>query len=147
RLGRAHDALAVERQARERGRLAAACDEDATTRDGLLAFAVAHHHAAGVDEASGALHPIDLVLLEEHAEPGGPELHDLVLARHHRGQVELDAARLDAVDAETGRGLVIELARVEQRLARNAADVEARAAERRVLLDDRDPHAELRGTD
>ena len=49
--------------------------------------------------------------------------------------------------AEPVLGQVVELARIEQRLARDAADVEAGAAERRPLLDAGHLHAELRGAD
>src|SRR6185503_12147407 len=65
----------------------------------------------------------------------------------HRRQVELDAGDLDAVGGEALLRLREGLARVEERLARDAADAEARAAERGRLLDDGDAHAELRGAD
>src|SRR5262249_43274726 len=72
---------------------------------------------------------------------------DLLLARHHRGQVERHVADADAVRAEPVASEVVVLARVEQRLARNAPDVEARPPERHVLLDARDAHTQLRRAD
>ena len=54
---------------------------------------------------------------------------------------------LDPVLAEPLSGQVVELARVEQRLAGDAADVQARAAEARPLLDAGHLHPELRRAD
>ena len=65
----------------------------------------------------------------------------------HGGEVELRLADLDAHAGERVAGLVEQLGRVQQRLRRDAADIEAGAAEGRVLLDHRDLHAELRRAD
>src|SRR5262245_20010387 len=143
RLGRADDALAVEREAAEGRRLAAGRDQDARR----LERAVADRDAPGGGDPPRPAHPLDLVLLEEAGDALREAAHDAVLPGHHRRQVELDAAHLHTVRGERAPHLPVVLARVEERLRRDAADVEARPAERRVLLDARDPHAELRGAD
>src|SRR5439155_1551089 len=92
-----------------------------------------------------ALDPGDLVLLEQRGDALREAADDPVLARHHGREIQLESAHLDAVGRKPVARLVVELARVEERLRRDAADVEARAAERRVLLDAGDAHAALCG--
>ena len=53
----------------------------------------------------------------------------------------------DAVHGEVVAGLLEQVRGLQQRLGRDAADVEAGAAQRRVLLDDRHLQAELGGAD
>ena len=107
----------------------------------------AHLDAVRRDDAAGTAHPGDLVLLEQSLDAAGDRLDDRVLARQQLGEVELHVARDDAVRRQLmGEGEVA-LARLEQRLARDAADVQAGAAERGVLLDAGDAHAELGGAD
>ena len=64
-----------------------------------------------------------------------------------RGEIELRRADADAHLGEAVAGLLEQLGGVQQRLRRDAADVEAGAAEGRVLLDHGDLHAELRRAD
>src|SRR5262249_18638535 len=84
-----------------------------------------------------------LVLLEEETDAVGERLHDLRFAFHHRGQVETEPADADAVIGELVACQVEQLAGIEERLARDAADVQAGAAERGPLVDAGDAHAEL----
>ena len=70
-----------------------------------------------------------------------------VLVRQHLLQVELRLADLDAERVEGVAGLVEHLGGVQQRLGRDAADIEAGAAKRRALLDHGDLQAELGGLD
>ena len=90
-----------------------------------------------------ALDGRDLVLLEEIGDAVGVAFDDLVLAGQHGGKVEADVADLDAVTAEVSLGLGVDFAGIEHRLAGDAADVEAGAAQRGPLLDAGDLHAEL----
>ena len=105
---------------------------------------------AGAGQPRGALDPVDLVLLEQELDAFGQARDDLVLAR-------VDARHVDAtawpaspnVDAPLV-GVLRDLERVrvlEQRLGRNAAPVQAGAAERGLPLDDGGLQAELRGAD
>ena len=61
-------------------------------------------------------------------------LHDLVLALEHLREVELQALHLDAVLGEVVAGLLEVLGGLQQRLGRDAADVGAGAAERRLAV-------------
>src|SRR4029079_19772510 len=74
-------------------------------------------------------------------------LHDGVLALLHRWHIEVDLRQDDAVPGALVRGQRIELAGIEQGLARDAADVQAGAAERGAFLDAGDLLAELGGAD
>src|SRR5262249_4801733 len=69
------------------------------------------------------------------------------LAGEHARQVEADVADLDAVVAEPRAGQGVQLAGVEQRLAGDAADVQARAAQGSAFVDARHLHPQLRGAD
>ena len=77
------------------------------------------------------------------ASPASPPVelrHDLVLPVAQLGEIELRRAELDAVRGHRAR-LIDDLGRVQQRLGRNAADVQAHAAERRPAIDQRDLQA------
>src|SRR5262249_23670722 len=106
---------------------------------------------AGDDNRIGAADPtgsqkcLDVILAEQRADSVGQALDDAVLADEHRRQVELHAIEQYSVAAEAVSCQVKELARVEHGLARNAADVQARAAERWALLDAGHFEAELGG--
>src|SRR4029077_14696372 len=91
--------------------------------------------------------PVHLVLAEQPGDALREAVDDLLLADHHRGQIERHVADAHPVRAQPVARQVVVLARVEQRLARDAADVQTRDAERDVLLDADDVHAELRGPD
>ena len=60
------------------------------------------------------------------------------------GRSSFGAETLTPIFAKRMPGLLEHLGGVQQRLRRHAADIEAGAAERRVLLDHGDLHAELR---
>ncbi len=62
-------------------------------------------------------------------------------------EVELGRAEHDAVDAKTVACLLEEMRGLQQRLGRDAADIEAGAAQGGALLDHRHLHAELGGAD
>jgi hypothetical protein len=85
--------------------------------------------------------------LARRVEAAGVLGHDLVLALEHRRQVDLDRTELEAVFGGVLLGEDDVLGGVEQGLARDAADVEAGAAEGGALLDERDLQAELGGAE
>ncbi len=91
--------------------------------------------------------PFDLVLLKQERDAVDVGRDGVVLVLHHRRQIELGRVDDDAERGEPVGRLVEHLGGIEQRLGGNAADVQARAAERLALLDDGDLHAELRGAD
>ncbi len=96
-----------------------------------------------IEEAPDAAHDLDLARLGHAGEAAGELLDHAVLeaAQLRRGRSAARRTRCrapaSAVDfVHHGR-------RVQQRLRRNAADVEAHAAERRVALDQHRLHAEV----
>ena len=98
-------------------------------------------------ELPEAFHDLDLVFLHQVADAGGQLADDVELALHHRAEIDADFLGDDAVRGEPFAREMEMFGRGEQRLARDAADVEARPAEGRVLLDDRRLEAKLRGAD
>ncbi len=114
---------------------------EADRRASSLAF---HRQRVRVDKPRRAVHDLHLALPGQRAEAIGELLHDAALPVAQL--VEIDR-RLAEVDAELGRlpGLLDHARRVQQRLRRDAADVEADAAERRPALDQRDVHSEIGG--
>ena len=97
-------------------------------------------------EDAEALEHRHLVLAQQALDAGRELVDHLVLARHDDGQVEL---RLPGHDAERlrVRELVEQVGRVQQRLGRDAAAMEAGSAQERILLDDGGLEAELPGAD
>ena len=134
RTGGGNDALLVHLDAAERGGDAAGRDHYCTGRDsaGLRTLDL---DRAGACEAGVALQVGHVVLLQQASDALGERVHDLVLVRHHRIEIELDARDLDAMTGEPRLGVGVFLRRVQQRLGRDAADVEAGAAESGRALD------------
>ena len=91
-------------------------------------------------------HGVDLVLLQQERDAVDIALNALVLEGEHGGKVEA-RLHLDAHGGEAVAGLGVSLAGMQQRLGRDAADIEAGAAMGGALLHHRDLHAELRGAD
>ena len=79
--------------------------------------------------------------------PLGQRFDHLVLALQHRRQIEPQTVDRDAVVGELVARLLVVVRGLQQRLRRDAADVEAGAAEGRPLLDAGGLQAELGGTD
>src|SRR6185295_5300862 len=99
-------------------------------------------------ETPGAFDPVDLVLLEQELDPAGEPLDDLVLARVDLLHVEADRGVADRQPPFLPVLRDLERVRVlEQRLGRDAAAVETRAAEHRRALDDRGLQANLSRAD
>ncbi len=88
-----------------------------------------------------------LVLLEQRRHTAGESGNDFFFALEHRCQVKLNIANLDAVRGQFVLGRIKPFTRFQQRFARNTADAQAGAAERRFLLDHPDVQAQLRGAD
>ena len=101
---------------------------------------------AGRDDAAGPVQGVDLVLLQQEGDAVDIALNALILEGEHGGKVEL-GLHLDAHAGEGVAGFGIGLARVQQRLRRDAADIEAGAAMGRALLHHGHLHAELCGAD
>ena len=138
--------LAVVFEEGQLDRHAAGGEEDVLRLERFLRAAlVGDLDRVGVDQFAEALHDLDLVFLHQVGDAAGELAHDFDLALHHRAEIDLDVAGDDAVRGETFPREMEILGRGEERLARDAADVEAGAAERLVLLHDGGLEAELRG--
>ncbi len=94
-------------------------------------------------EPGGDVHPI---LLHQVRHAVGRLPDDLLLVLQGGRHVQTDLARRDA-DLGSVLGLLEEIGRVEERLRRDAAPERADAAQPRLLLDDQDRQAQLRGPD
>jgi hypothetical protein len=86
------------------------------------------------DEGAVAVEQRDLVLLEQALDAAGELGDDGVLARDHRRHVDLRRADRDALCGEAVAGFLEQVRGMQQRLGRNAADVQAGAAEARLAL-------------
>ena len=145
RAGRRHDALLVDVDAFETRHIGAGGDDDGFRFQCLRrAVGGSDLDLAGRGDAAGAEKRIDLVLLEQEVDALDVAVDALVLERHHRGEVELGRGNADAHFAEAVPGFLEQFGGVQQRLRRDAADVEAGAAEGRALLDHGGFQAELR---
>ena len=122
-----HAAVIVDLDAGQRRDRRAGGDHDVLGGDDL----VADLDRIGALERGIALEPVDLVLLEQEFDPAGQFLDRLGLLGMHLVEVEARARDIDAELGERARmRLLVQLGRVQHRLRRNAADVEAGAAKR-----------------
>ena len=101
---------------------------------------------AAAEEPAAAFQMVDPVLLEQVGDALGQLVDHAVLARHHGPEVER-RRRLDAVRRQAVLRLGELLRTLEQRLGRDAADIEAGAAQGPALLGDGHAHAELGAAD
>ena len=145
----ADDALAVERQ--RRAARSARCRwraGRAPPRASVSPSAPAHGDAVGARRAGPCpASRVTLCFLNSPAMPCVRPCTILSLRAIIAGRSSVTSPTCTPCTAEAVARQMEVLARIEQRLRRDAADVEARAAERRVLLDARHAHAELRGAD
>ena len=148
RLVRGDDEMPVDVEAGQRtGCGAGGEDEVGGARLDVAALAATHPDAGGAGQRAGAVEDGDLVLLHEELDALDVLLHHRVAAHPERPVVEVDA--IVPGEAELGPLLgdaVEQVGRLEQRLGRDAAAVQAGAAEAVAL---HEPHrqAELGGAD
>ena len=90
---------------------------------------------------------VDLVLPEQELDALDVAVDDLVLAGQHRARSSFTLSTLMPWSAKPWPASAKSSLTMQQRLRRDAADVEAGAAEGGALLDAGDLHAELRGAD
>ena len=96
--------------------------------DALRAARAHHFEYVRAHEPPGAAHHIDLALLHEDLESAGQLRDYRALPGTQALQVELRRAESDAARAHL-LGILDDLGGVQERFRRNAADVEAHAAE------------------
>ena len=149
-----HDALAVRGQAGQRlhprpggkddvGRVE---DAVAATARGAVLARLADLDLARAVEPAAPGHPGHLVLVDERLEPRPQPLDDGVAPGGHRRVVDGRLARQDQAVVLGVVDAVREVGRLEQRLRRDAAAMEARAADL-VVVDEGDLEPELAGAE
>ena len=144
RAGRGDDALLVDLDAFQARHVGTGGDDDGFGVERLhLAVGAGDFDLAGDGDTAGAEISIDLVLLEQEVDALDVAVDALVLERHHRGEIELGRGDADAHFAEAMAGLLEQFGGVQQRLRRDAADIEAGAAEGRALFNDGGLQAQL----
>src|SRR5262249_28280893 len=101
-----------------------------------------------VDDLCGASENRDLALPEKTGDPRGQPVHDPVLPADRPGEIERGRShgQPEWRSCRAKPGVVIGFRCVDQSLRRDAADIEAGAAEA-VLLDEHGRDAELTGPD
>src|SRR5690606_19329513 len=129
RAGGVDDDVVIERRRRNVYRHRAGGNDDVVRSEGLLAAVVRSYfdlfifqHLAAAGNAG------DLVGLEQAGNAACQLLHNLRLARDHRGHIDFNLAHLDAVHVKVVRCFEELVRGIEQCLRRNAADVQAGAA-------------------
>ena len=146
--GRRKNALLVDRDTRQRRAFRAGGDDDRPGFDLVLgAISAGDGNFPRRGDTPEALEPVDLVLAEQELDAAGQGGYHPVLARHHRAEVEPDVADLDPVLGERVPGFGEFLRGLQQCLRRDAADVEAGAAEAVAALDAGRLEPELRRPD
>jgi hypothetical protein len=148
RAGRSDDLLFVDLDARQRHHLGARGDDDVLGLNRLSAGAIGRdRNLVPAEQARRALDVGDLVFVEQELDALGEVGDDLVLAAHHRRQVERRAVDLHAVRRQPVRRFLVKVRGLQQRLRGNAADIEAGPAKRTALLDAGGLETELRCAD
>ena len=138
RLAVLDDPLAVDRDAGQRARARTGREdhvlglERALPSSRVTSIWCGFHAPGARQQLRGARDRVDLVLLEQEADALGDLVGDIARALDHRGEVDADVVD---EDAELFRALrVLEhLGGLQQRLGRDAAPVEADAAEALAL--------------
>ena len=101
-----------------------------------------------VEQLGPAMHNLDSVFFQQGGDPGGQAVDDAVLPGHALADVQARRSHADAQRRGFGvaGGLVVLLGHVDQCLGRDAADVQASAAQR-LALDQHRGYAQLPGAD
>ena len=131
---------------RQLHRLRAGRDDRVLEADQLLAFGRLDFHLVGRNEAADALDRAHLALLRHRGEAAGELADHLVLEVAQLVDVDVRLAEGDAMGGHR-LGLVDHRGGMQQRLGRDAAHVEADAAEGGVALDQHGVHAQVGGTE
>ncbi|MNE01767.1 hypothetical protein D3C80_942170 [compost metagenome] len=128
--GGVDDHVLVDRGRRDVHRLGAGGEDHVLGFDDLhLAVGTGDFHLLVGQQLAVAFQQGHAVGLEQGGDAAGQVLDDGVLAANHRRYVDADALGFDAVDFEAFVSLMVLVGAVQQRLRRNAADVQAGAAQ------------------
>ena len=141
--GGGHDLLFIHLNTRQGNALTPARDHDVL--GGIFLAGDADH--AGGGDAALTLQPGNLVLAEQEFDTLHIGANHFTLARLHPRQVKLHRANTHAMIGEFVLRFFKNLRRLQQSLGRDAADIQAGAAQRFTLFHAGDLHAQLRGAD
>ena len=122
-------------------------DEDVLGLERAVAGGGADEHLAGLHEASEAAHDLDVTFLEQSADAHIELRDDLILIREHRRDIESDLLGTNQAVLLAVQGVLVDFGGMEESLGRDAADVEAGAAEGIVLFHESHLETELAGLD
>ena len=141
--GGGNDLLFVDGHTRQRRDVGAGGDDDVLGGEAAQRAVLAlYFHLTRSGDAGFADNRFGFVLAKKKLDALGELAHHLVLLRHHRRQIEFDL-RLDADTGEIAMRFMEAFAGMQQRLGRDAADIEAGAAECAALVDARRREAKL----
>ena len=107
---------------------------------------VADFDFAGFGDRPPALNPVDLVLFKQEFDAFGVGRDDVVFVRQHLFPIDRLGLSLKAHGGEIMLGFVQHMGRVQQCLGRDAADVQAGAAQGVAPLNHSRFQAQLRAT-
>ena len=148
-----NDASAIDLDAGNAPRRRTGRDDDLPARAQRLPVAFEDVDAAVAGQPRRAFDPVDPVLLEQELDAFGQTGDDAIFPRLHLRHVDRDARRAGARRSVADRDAPVfrvlhdlqRMRMLEQRLGRNAAHQQARAAERFLFFDDGRFQTELRG--
>jgi hypothetical protein len=147
RIGGVHDARVAPREVGQLHRLRTGGDDALLEAQQLhLAVRAGDLQLVRGDEPGLALHGAHLALPGHAGQAAGQLADHLLLVGAQPVQVDLRLAELHAEVAGV-RSLLDDRGRVQQRLGRDAADVEAHAAQGRIALDQHGVQAQVRGAE
>src|SRR5581483_161496 len=144
RAGRRYDSLLVDLDALQLRDIRAGGKDNVLRLDDLrLAVGGGNLELSGAENLRPARDDVDLVLLHQEFDALDVAVDTLLLEIHHRRQIEL-RRRHAYTHLRKGMGGFLEhFGGVQERFRRHAPDIEARAAEGRILFDHGNLHAEL----
>jgi hypothetical protein len=130
--------LVIDRNSRQVTRLGPRGDNHLPGLDQIVTHLelpdLAARRPLAANESTVPIEQGDLVLLEQPLDAAGQLLDDAVLAREHPGHIDRRVADADALIGKAVAGFLEEVRGVQQRLGRNATNVQAGAAKTRLAL-------------
>ena len=122
-------------------------DEDVLCFESTIASRTADENFTRLSETTETAHNLNVTLLEEGADAHVQLGDNLVFIREHRRDIESDLLGTNQAVLLAVAGVLVDFGGMEERLGRNAADIEAGAAEGVVLFHESHLETELAGLD
>ena len=122
-------------------------DEDVLCFESTIASRTADENFTRLSETTETAHNLNVTLLEEGADAHVQLGDNLVFIREHRRDIESNLLGTNQAVLLAVSGVLVDFGGMEERLGRNAADIEAGAAEGVVLFHESHLETELAGLD